>query len=355
MHRRGLLLATLGTLAGGAAVAAAEAPERRAQASALAGQRLITGIARAGDRLVAVGQRGHVLHSGDGARSWVQAAVPANADLTAVAFADADTGYATGHDGTVLGTRDGGRRWERLLDGRQANALVLDHMQRRVAAPDAEAQDHKLLDEARRNAEAGPDKPFLDLCFTDAANGFVVGAYGLVMQTRDGGKRWEPWFDRIDNPGLLNLYAICASRGALYAAGEGGLLLKREPEGDRFHALGSPYTGSFFGIVATSAGVLAFGMRGHAYLSADDGRSWQAVATGLPASIVSGAVAGDGTVALVDQAGNIVRSADGGLHFTTSGLNPSMPLAAVAFADDKTLVLGGPRGLRSVEFKTKDS
>ncbi|MDM0015412.1 YCF48-related protein [Variovorax sp. J22P168] len=354
MQRRGLLLATLGSLAS-AAAPAADAPERPARSSALAGQRLVTGIARAGDRLVAVGQRGHILHSSDGARSWVQAAVPTSVDLTAVAFADEAVGYATGHEGTVLGTRDGGRRWERLLDGRQANALVLDHMQRRVASPDAREQDRKLLDEARRNAEAGPDKPFLDLCFTDAANGFVVGAYGLALRTRDGGRRWEPWFDRIDNAGLLNLYAICASGGALYVAGEGGLLLRREREGSRFEALSSPYPGSFFGIVATRAGVLAFGMRGHACLSGDDGRSWRPVATGLPASIVSGAVAADGTVVLVDQAGNIVRSADGGLHFGASGLQPTMPLAAVAFADARTLVLGGPRGLRSVELTKKDS
>ncbi|MDM0028227.1 WD40/YVTN/BNR-like repeat-containing protein [Variovorax saccharolyticus] len=354
MHRRGLLLATLGSLAS-AAVPGAEVTPRPAQPSALAAQRLVTGIARGGDRLVAVGQRGHVLRSGDGGRTWAQALVPVSVDLTAVAFVDADTGWATGHDGTVLGTRDGGQRWQLLLDGRQANALVLAHMRARVAASDASEQDLKLLEEARRNAEAGPDKPFLDLVFTDAVNGFVVGAYGLVMQTRDGGQRWTPWFDRVDNPGLLNLHAICASRGALYAAGEGGLLLKREPDGARFHALASPYPGSFFGIVATGAGVLAFGMRGHAFLSADEGRSWQPVATGLPASIVSGAVAADGTVVLADQAGNLVRSADGGLHFTASGLKPAMPLAAVAFADPRTLVLGGPRGLRSLAFTTKDS
>lgn len=362
MQRRSILLAALASAAGvcaragdaSKAYSGSEMLDLPARMSSVADQRLITGIARAGDRLVAVGQRGHIVHSSDGGRLWVQAMVPVRTDLTAVRFVDDSIGYATGHDGVVLGTRDGGLSWTRLLDGRQANALVLDQMQQRTAAPDASDADRKLLDEARRNAEAGPDKPFLDLHFHGPSQGFVVGAYGLVLRTADGGKRWESWFDRVDNPGLLSIYAICASRGATYAAGEAGLLLKLDADGQRFRALTSPYKGSFFGVVATSAGVLAFGMRGNAFLSVDEGQTWQPVDTGLPASIVSGAVAANGTVALVDQGGNIVFSIDGGRHFTRSGLRPQMPLAAVAFSSNASLVMGGPRGLRTVELATKD-
>ena len=35
--------------------------------------------------------------------------------------------------------------------------------------------------------------PFLDVLFSDASEGFVIGAFGLVLRTRDGGKSWEPW------------------------------------------------------------------------------------------------------------------------------------------------------------------
>ena len=130
---------------------------------------------------------------------------------------------------------------------------VLDHMKRRVAAPDASDTDRKLLEEAQRNADAGPDKPFLDLCFTNAEEGFVVGAYGLIMRTADGGRNWESWFDRVDNAGLLNLYAICAASAArIYIAGEGGLLLKLERRREALPAhCASPYKGSFFGLAAT--------------------------------------------------------------------------------------------------------
>jgi photosystem II stability/assembly factor-like uncharacterized protein len=348
----------LAALFGGAGTGAwaIEVLDRPARMSALADQRLITGIARAGERIVAVGQRGHVVHSSDSGRHWTQAPVPVSSDLTAVSFVDANVGYATGHDGVVLGTRDGGLSWTRLLDGRRVNTLVLEHMKRRAGAADASDADRKLLEEAQRNFDAGPDKPFLDMWFADANEGFVVGAYGLVMRTADGGKQWEPWFDRVDNPGLLNLYAIRAVRGGLYIAGEGGLLLKLDRDARRFRALASPYKGSLFGLAATSAGVLAFGMRGNAFLSVDEGAAWEPVKTGLGASIVASAVNAanaEGTLVLVDQGGGIALSSDGGRTFAGSPLRTPMSLAAVAYAGDATLVVGGPRGLRTIDL-TKD-
>jgi len=333
---------------------AIEPLDRPARTSALADQRLITGMARAGQRIVAVGQRGHVVYSGDGGRHWMQAPVPVSSDLTAVSFVDANVGYATGHDGMVLGTRDGGLSWTRLLDGRQANALVHEHMKRRAAAPDASDDDRKLFVEAQRNVDAGPDKPFLDLWFDSANEGFVIGAYGLVLYTADSGKTWEPWFDRIDNPGLLNLYAIRSVRGALYIAGEGGLMLKLDREARRFRALPSPYKGSLFGLAATSAGVLAFGMRGNAFLSADEGGSWAPVKTGLAASIVGSAVGADGTLVLVDQGGGIATSGDGGRNFSASPVRSQVPVAAVTLSGKTELVVGGPRGLRTIELTPKD-
>lgn len=341
-------------MAAGGPASADDLLDRPARPSALADKRLITGIARAGQRLVAVGQRGHVVVSDDGGRRWIQAGVPVSVDLTAVYFADERNGYATGHDGVVLGSRNGGDSWTRLLDGRQANALVLAQMERRAAAPGATEQDGKLLDEARRNSESGPDKPFLDVFFVDADHGFVVGAYGLVLRTMDGGRNWESWFDRVDNPGLLNLSAVRAAGGAHYIAGEAGLLLKLERGGERFRALPAPGKGSFFGLLATLAGVLGVGMRGSAFLSTDDGASWAAIATGLSASVVGGAVAADGTVVLIDQGGGIVLSRDGGRSFAASGLRSQMPLATVAFSGNAALALGGPRGLRTLELTAKD-
>jgi photosystem II stability/assembly factor-like uncharacterized protein len=333
------------------AASAADVMERPARESALAGQRLITGLARAGERVVAVGQRGHVLSSDDGGLHWKQAAVPVSSDLTAVQFPDPRTGYAVGHDGVVIATRDAGVTWTKLLDGREANRLVLEQLTRKVEAGGSDT-DRKLLDEARRNVELGPDKPLLDVWFANASEGFAVGAYNLILRTTDSGKTWQSWFDRTDNPKLLNLYAIRPVGEALYIAGEGGLLLRLDRGGDRFKAIPTPYKGSFFGVLGTERGVLAFGMRGNAFLSIDEGAHWRTVDTGLAASIVAGALTPDGRIVLVDQSGGVAASRDGGSEFKPVATGLRKPLAAVTVSA-AGLVLGGPRGLRVSAWQEK--
>ena len=334
-----LLLASLVSLA-----VIADPLDQPAQASPLADKRLINGIVHAGpDRLVAVGQRGHILFSDDAARSWKQAKkVPVSSDLTAVQFVDAKIGYAVGHDGVVLRSGDGGLSWTKVLDGRGVNRLVLQQLNEMPSGPERD----RLLLEAQRNMEQGPDKPFLDLYFTSASQGFIVGAYNLILETLDGGHSWQSWYAQTDNDKLLNLYAIRAHRGGIYIAGEAGLLLKLDARTRRFTALHSAYAGSYFGLVDAPAGLIAFGMRGNALLSRDEGASWQPLATQLQASITAAALAGDGAVLLADQSGGIARSADGGAGFVRVPLPAAMPLAALAVTPTG-LILGGPRGLRT--------
>ena len=57
--------------------------------------------------------------------------MPVSADLTALHFANAQQGWAVGHEGVVLHTPDGGASWTLQLDGRRANALVLARRERK--------------------------------------------------------------------------------------------------------------------------------------------------------------------------------------------------------------------------------
>jgi photosystem II stability/assembly factor-like uncharacterized protein len=263
-----------------------------------------------------------------------------------VQFVDASTGYATGHDGVVLKSVDGGVNWTRILDGRMANRLLVEQLKAKGATSEAE---RKLLQDAERNAELGPDKPFLDLWFSSVTDGFVVGAYNLILHTADGGKTWQPWFDRTDNPRQLNLYSIRPAAGGLFIAGEAGLLLKLDPAAQRFRALASDYTGSWFGLLGSGSRVITFGMRGHAYRSDDAGAHWQPMATGLTASITGGDADTKGQLLLVDLAGNVVQSRDAGDTFAAVHVDAPMPLAAV-LRQGAGLVLAGPRGLRRIEL-----
>ena len=82
-------------------------------------------ITRAGERLVAVGERGLIIVSDDDGRNWQQAAVPVSATLTAVSFPTPDKGWAVGHAGIILHRDDGGSSWHLQFDGNAVNQQYL--------------------------------------------------------------------------------------------------------------------------------------------------------------------------------------------------------------------------------------
>ncbi|MEO8805889.1 MAG: YCF48-related protein [Burkholderiaceae bacterium] len=303
-------------------------------------------LARAGTRLVAVGERGTVLLSDDGGQQWRQASVPVQTTLTGVRFADAEHGWAVGHLGVVLHTDDGGQRWVKQLDGVQAAALAL---QAASASGDGAA---------RRSAEQlvqdGPDKPFFDVECLDAQRAIVVGAFGLAYITGDGGKTWQPAQQRMDARRSVHLYAVRRVGEQLYIAGEQGLLMRSADQGASFQTVPTPYKGSFFGLLASPSGaVLAYGLRGNAYRSADQGVSWEKVETGVTVGLSAGLARSDASLALVSQNGDVLASRDDGRHFTRHGTWP-MPAAGLAEAGDGAqahLVLAGLRGLQVLPAK----
>ena len=289
-------------------------------------------VTHAGPRLVAVGERGTVLLSDDGAKSWRQAQVPVQVTLTAVRFVSERTGWAVGHLGVILMSTDGGEHWVKQLDGVQAAKAV------------AAGGDER----SKRFAEEGPDKPFFDLDFIDAQHGFAVGAYNLAFATSDGGQSWTPMLSRLPNPKSLHLYGVRAADGHVYIAGEQGLLMASSDGGASFAALPSAYKGSFFGLLAARSGsLIAYGLRGNAWRSGDQGASWVRLDTGLQTSISAALELGGGELALLAQTGELLRSRDDGRSFTkTPPAGGPLPAAGLAATDDGALVIASLRGMR---------
>lgn len=309
--------------------------------SALAARRPIAAVTAAGTGLVAVGQRGHVLWSDDGGRSWTQAAVPVSTDLTSVHFVSAGRGWACGHDGVVLATRDGGRSWARQLDGRAVERLLRAWLQAHAGrAPPATVAQAAFL------AGRGADQPLLGIWFADERTGFAVGAFDLVLATADGGETWEPWVGRTDNPRALHLLAIGRAAGAVLIAGEQGLLLRLDRGGERFRAVAAPRRGSLFGVTGDGAAALVYGLRGTVLRSEDGAASWREVPTGLDVSVTGGAALPGGRVVLVSQAGDVLVSADGGRTFRAVPRARSAPASSVAATRADAVVIAGVDGLR---------
>ncbi len=322
--------------------------DQPAMKSALSERALINGLGQAGERLVAVGQRGHVLLSDDEGKTWRQADVPASSDVVAVSFPTPAEGWAVGHDGIVLHSKDGGATWSRALDGRQIGALMVDFYKREAASFGDDKRATSLLQQAESFAAQGPENPFLDIAFESPSTGYLVGAFGLIFRTTDGGTTWQPLLHATENPKALHLYAVRAIGGEVYVAGEQGLFLKLDrdaPGGGQFKAIELPYKGTLFGIVGTDRVLIAYGLRGTVLRSTDAGRSWEAVPTGVPVGLTAASIDAKGRIVIASQAGHVLVSTDGGKSFALAKVDKPLPAAAVALAGASTVVVGGPRGL----------
>ena len=314
---------------------------------------VLLAMTQAGQRLLVVGERGIVLFSDDGAASWRQAQVPVSVALTGVRFATDMKGWATGHSGVLLRTEDGGASWTRQMDGRQAAKAMLQAAEH-AASIRNDAKTRGLLSDARRLVHDGPDKPFFDIYFSDEKHGFLVGAYGLFFMTQDGGKTWLPWRSHIEHPNDKHLYCINGIGPTLYIAGEEGTLYRSVDAGQSFTEIRTPYDGSYFGVLALSKDkVVVYGLRGNAYWSDDAGAHWRRSETGAgtQAAFTAGLALTDGSVVLVSQGGEVLRSLDAGHSFQALPVAKPFPFSGVVQAGADRLLLSGNRGITGLGIK----
>jgi len=316
----------------------------------------LAGLALAGRRLVAVGERGVIVLSDDSGKSWRQARVPTSASLTAVQFPSPRQGWAVGHYGVILHSEDGGETWTRQLDGAQAAQLALRDAQ---AASGQGAAAQRYLADAQRLVQDGPDKPFLGLHFSDEQNGIVVGAYNLAFRTRDGGRSWIPLMGQLDNPRGNHLYAVQAAGTAVYIAGEQGLVLRSTDGGAHFERADTGYKGSFF-TVAVPGGdeVVVAGLRGNVYRSGDRGASWRKLDVPAPASITAASVRPGSSLLLANQAGQLLASSPGAQALVPLKTSALPALNDVLVHPDGSIVVAtmfGARRLPATAGATNDS
>jgi photosystem II stability/assembly factor-like uncharacterized protein len=317
-------------------------------------QSLQLAVARAGDRFVAVGERGIVQLSDDGGHTWRQAKnVPVSVALTDVDFVSARIGWAVGHSGVVLRSVDAGETWLLQLDGNKAAQVVLEDARQRLVAGQAGAE--KALRTAEYLVQDGPDKPFLDVAFQSDNHGYVVGAYGLALETHDGGKTWQSLMGRIPNPRGKHLYQVRIKDQQLLICGEQGTLFRSTDGGGSFVEVRTPYSGTFFGALNLDAqGLLAYGLRGNAWRSLDGGTSWQKAEVGQPVTLSAGLRLRDGSVLLADESGRLLRSTDNALSFAPLPVQQGTGITGIVEAADGGLILSSARGMSRIELDAID-
>lgn len=313
--------------------------------------------ARAGTRVVAVGDRGIVVYSDDEGRHWQRAESPTGVLLTAVCFADARNGWAVGHDAVILGTRDGGATWQQQYSdvlGADSGEDGGDDYAEEDFSDDEYSDDYysEDYDDFGEESAGGQDTsgaPLLDVVCLNKNRALAVGGYGYLVETTNAGDDWQKVVERIDNGNGWHLNAIAQipASSTLLVAGEKGLLLRSRDNGLSWKALESPYDGSFFGVSALTDGtVLAYGLQGNLWVSRNQGDSWRQVKTGVTRGINVATQLDDGSVVLAGGAGVVLVSRDGGNSVALQYLPDRESVSSLLPLTGGELLMVGDAGIR---------
>lgn len=298
----------------------------------------INGLAREGERLIAVGELGHILYADDARGPWQQAKVEPQrgSPLTQVAFIGEGVALAVGHDGWILRSEDRGQSWK----------------------------------EVAFNPER-PD-PLLGVAGPFDGRIFTFGGFGLFLSSGDMGQTWQPVSltgagaaaapAAEDDPfaayqqggGVSDRHLNAMARlgdGSLLLVGEKGLLARSTDNGGSWTQLPEIYPGSFFGVLALPSNTtLVFGMRGNAFYSKDYGKSWSKSQIPEAVSLFGGAVTAAGQPVLVGDNNIVLVSNDDGASFVRSSHNERRLLANILPLSDNEWLTTGEGGMRRLTF-----
>jgi photosystem II stability/assembly factor-like uncharacterized protein len=230
---------------------------------------VLLSVTRAGDRLVAVGDRGTILLSDDDAATWKVQPSPTQALLTSTLFTSPREGWAVGQDATILHTADAGLHW------------------------------------ATQKSVAGNDQALFSVAQLGPNHLIATGAYALVLETQDGGRAWtQEKLPNLDEDYHLN--CVMAHGQDVVVTGEAGHAFVRH--GGTWTPMPVGYDGSQFGCLASQDGTMySFGLRGSLFVSSGAAPAWKRIETGEQRSIFGSALLSDGTLALVGGNGLVMQ------------------------------------------------
>jgi len=219
------------------------------------------------DRAFVVGYGGKILETPDGGRTWEPRPSGVDTALYVVRFVDDQHGWIAGQEGVILHTADGGKSWQKqeshavikdgdveqpvylfglhALDAEHAWAVGDRSVLTSTSDGGATWRSRKVpmeLDISGGQSLASADPIFYDVKFTDAQHGWIVGEFGKIMHTEDGGETWKEQerslmegtgiFDLLDLPTLFSVHMNNAESGV--AVGLEGKIARTADSGQRW-------------------------------------------------------------------------------------------------------------------------
>lgn len=213
-----------------------------------------TAIACFADRtLIVVGPKGTAMRSHNGGQTWDTVPTGTRRNLLSVSFATPQIGVAVGEFGTILRTQDGGTSWTavpipshiplppEISETTRPGDIVLSA----VTFPTADrgwivGEFGVILASSDGGASWVPQPnpvatALFGVRFTDGAHGWAVGLESVMLRTADGGNTWTVHPLPTPAESAVAVYDVAVSGRFGWAVGDSGLLLRSGDGGATWH------------------------------------------------------------------------------------------------------------------------
>jgi photosystem II stability/assembly factor-like uncharacterized protein len=302
-----------------------------------------------GENVFVVGYPGTMLRSSDGGKSFVTVKVPTRDALFSVDINNAGVGAAVGRGGLVLLTADGGATWaatNALPDSKDSGDKphlfavdVLDdgsmvavgdfativHSGDRGKSWTARTFDPTLPEQPAESANDGlpvqedenagfeDEARLTGVSFGDPKHGFIVGEFGIVLTTEDGGVTWKRQRGATDKL----LFSVHARTGThVVAAGSEGTIVETT-DGSSWSVVPTPTTNHLFGVWTSSDITFGVGADG-TIVRRSAGGPFQIVPSHVHTWLSSVALHDPARGVIAGGLGHLLRTNDAGKSFTVA-------------------------------------
>lgn len=181
-----------------------------------------------------------------------------------------------------------------------------------------------------------------DVAFADSLRGSVVGDYGVIMRTTDGGNSWTQQLSS-DQFAFRNLHYFDDSVGV--ASGFRGTFHRTTDAGASWTRIALPDARNYPGMAVAGSTVWLCGEEGSILKSTDRGSTWTALESGVDLMLgsISFADARHGWCASVQR--TLLHTSDGGATWKEQPLDSFLPVTTVRARSPQECWLAGYRGL----------
>lgn len=283
------------------------------------------------EKAVVAGYSGKILMTTDGGKTWQTKTSGTDLALYSIAFADAQNGWISGQGGLILHTTDGGETWQKQTSGTDLPIFALSFIDQKNGWGAAHQATYLRTTNGGESWEVGQvgaslegvsedavlaltDPALYGVHFVDAKTGWMVGEFGKIYHSTDGGATWTEqqnsllgqagFDDALNLPVLFGVHFINAMEG------------------------------------------VAVGIEGKVVKTTDGGKQWTFIAEDLsqfdPSPFYAPLLFGNGTGWIVGASGRVLRLQNGEWKNAPMGMQVISWLRSIDFFDENNgWVVGG--------------